>query len=163
MNLTMIAFSIITFTLASPGLGSTFCRDALTSMMNSSVPLSEVEARQLANDVLSQLKRGSPRQHVKLADHVYMPLENFFAHEKLRSQRTFLIHGWDLNRLPEMQYKIDLLVIGELDSEKVKKVERAIHGKGIRIFSMAFEAEKEMSHLANSTGGKQIILPRSCP
>jgi len=163
MNFLTLILTFLSLSLTSPGFGSTFCRDAFLEMTNSSAKLSDEQASEFSTALLSQMRLGRPEQHIRLSDSVYMPVETFFPREKLRNKRVFLVHAWDLNRLPEMQSKIDLLVLGTLSSEKVKKVETAIQGTGIRIFSLVFETDKDMSYLADLSGGKQILLPKSCP
>ena len=62
-----------------------------------------------------------------------------------------------------MQYKADLVVVGDIDSEKIEKVKLAIKDTGIRIFPVSFSTvTSEMSSLAQETNGSVIQIPSSC-
>jgi hypothetical protein len=161
---TMISILILgSLTLGQTSYGSTFCETAAYEMTHSTAKLREAQAVKVSNDLLSRLKKGDSDQNVKLSENVNMGLESFFPDAKLRLGRTFFMDAWDLNRLLEMQSKIDLVVLGKLNLDQISKVEKAIIGTGIRIFSLTFEENSEMKLLSEQSGGKQIVLPLTCP
>lgn len=142
--------------------GSSFCETASREMANSTAQLDKAQASKISGIVLDRLKKGDTNQYVALNQDIYMGLESFFPEAKLRAGRTFFINAWDLNRLLEMQSKLDLVVIGKLSSDQIRKVEKALGGTGIRIFYLTFKDNSEMKSLSELSGGKQILLPSSC-
>lgn len=157
--------SIAIWATLAPGkkvYGSTFCDTAAGVMAHSGAQLEKKQALKISNILLDQLKKGDANQYVPLSENIYVGLDSFFPEAKLRAGRTFFINAWDLNRLLEMQSKIDLVVIGKLSSEQISKVKKALTGTGIRIFFLTFEENLPMKDLSEKSGGRQIILPTSC-
>ena len=108
--------------------GSTFCATASRKMTDSTAQLDKAQASKISNAILNRLKKGDTNQYVPLNEDTYMGLESLFPEAKLRAGRTFFINAWDLNRLLEMQSKLDLVVIGKLSSDQIRKVEKALVG-----------------------------------
>jgi len=131
-------------------------------MTHSGAQLEKSQAIKISGILLDQLKKGDANQYFPLSENIYMGLDSFFPEAKLRAGRTFFMNAWDLNRLLEMQSKVDLVVIGNLSSDQIRKVEKAIIGTGIRIFFLTFEENLDMKALSEKSGGRQIILPASC-
>ena len=142
--------------------GSTFCATASRKMTDSTAQLDKAQASKISNAILDRLKKGDTNQYVPLNEDTYMGLESLFPEAKLRAGRTFFINAWDLNRLLEMQSKLDLVVIGKLSSDQIRKVEKALVGTGIRLFYLTFKDNSDMRSLSELSGGTQIILPPFC-
>jgi hypothetical protein len=161
-----LAITLFSFTLtvlSSQSYGSSFCREAVKSITTANPEISVSVATSLLNKLIADLKQGTPADSFEISANQHLPLQSLFVNLNLRSQRAFTIRAIDLKKIPEMQYKMDLIVLGEIDFEKVEKVKAAVKGTGIRIFPLTFSnATSDMTSLAQVTGASVIQIPTGC-
>lgn len=140
-----------------------FCEMAISSIMQTSVHLTESQSLLAVNNFLRDLKSEKVVDEIPLNENLVLPSISLFAAWQIRKGRTFLIHAWDLNRLLEMQTRTDVIVIGSIDQRKIELVKNALHSTGIRIFPVSLESlPNAMEELAHASDGAIIQLPGRC-
>lgn len=161
--LAITLFSILLTVVSSQSYGSSFCRDAVKAITSVNPKITASAASSLIDKWIANLKQGTSADSMEISSNQHLPLQSLFVNLNLRNKRSFTISANDLKKIPEMQYKMDLLVLGEIDSEKVEKVKSAVKGTGIRIFPLTFSnATNDMTSLAQESGASVIQIPAGC-
>ena len=164
-SINFLTFFLSTMILVYSGKGyaGAFCKDAMETITANNPQISNLQAKSLLEKLITDLKQGVAIETLALSANQYLPIQTLFVGANLRNQRTFIITADELKKLPDMQYKADLVVVGDIDSEKIEKVKLAIKDSGIRIFPVSFStATSEMFSLAQETNGSVIQIPSSC-